>query len=247
MPAIIRITSGISAGAAYGVDRPVLRIGSDPSCEICLPMVEIPAQAVTLEFRDGGYNVYNRGGVALGLANAALNPGGRGRWGEGESLELPAGVRLLMEYDGDPRPAPQMTPREVETPYAELLAEQIDNSVDAKAAKSKTLTQLAIIGACVVAGALMIFGKPATPTAVKPPEFDALITTLLKDEAFAPLRTRLQAAQTALVRGNKDLARERFGALRDALVAHPERLVGEANAPRQSALSYVEYRLGSLR
>ena len=53
MSAGIRVDSGVSAGTKYWIDRAVLRIGSDPQCDICLPSTELEPHAVTLEFRDG--------------------------------------------------------------------------------------------------------------------------------------------------------------------------------------------------
>ena len=49
MPAGIRVDSGISVGTTHWIERAVLRIGSDPQCDICLPSTELDAHALTLE------------------------------------------------------------------------------------------------------------------------------------------------------------------------------------------------------
>ena len=96
MSAKIRIESGISAGTNYWVDRPVLRIGSDPQCEICLPSAELSPHALTLEFRGGTYRAYNRGTSAVTIGNATVQPGGVGAWAEDETAHLPGDLRLVL-------------------------------------------------------------------------------------------------------------------------------------------------------
>ena len=71
MSASIRIESGIAAGTNYWIDRPVLRIGSDPQCEICLPTAELAAHALTLEFRGGAYRAYNRASTPIFLGSTS--------------------------------------------------------------------------------------------------------------------------------------------------------------------------------
>src|SRR5688572_746458 len=107
MSASIRIESGIAAGTNYWIDRPVLRIGSDPQCEICLPTADLAPHALTLEFRTGTYRAYNRGATAIFLGRTSLQPGAAGVWNDGDVLTLPGDQRLALAVDGDPRPCPR--------------------------------------------------------------------------------------------------------------------------------------------
>src|SRR6478735_2232309 len=111
MSAKIRIESGISAGTSYWIDRPVLRIGSDPQCEFCLPSAELSPHTLTLEFRGGAYRVYNRGTSAVSIGRAVVQPGGAAAWEEGDTAQLPGGLQLVLEVDGDPRPSPRQETR----------------------------------------------------------------------------------------------------------------------------------------
>ncbi|MEM7315246.1 MAG: FHA domain-containing protein, partial [Planctomycetota bacterium] len=60
MPAKITVQSGIAAGASHWIQQRVVRIGSDPTAEVCLPSANVPGHALTLEYKDGNYRVYNR-------------------------------------------------------------------------------------------------------------------------------------------------------------------------------------------
>ena len=73
MSASVRIESGIAAGTNYWIDRPVLRMGSDPQCEISLPSAELSPHALTLEFRGGVYRAYNRSSSRSHWARRTFN------------------------------------------------------------------------------------------------------------------------------------------------------------------------------
>ena len=107
MSASIRIESGIAAGTNYWIDRPVLRIGSDPQCDICLPTAELAPHALTLEFRGGNYRVYNRGTSPVTVGRSTLQAGANGLWNDGDSIVLPGNLQLRLAVDGDPRPSPR--------------------------------------------------------------------------------------------------------------------------------------------
>src|ERR1700755_1119101 len=101
MSASVRVESGIAAGTNYWVDRPVLRVGSDPQCEICLPSADLSPHALTLEFRGGVYRAYNRGGDPFAVGSTMLQPGGVANWDEGTAVTLPGDLRLVLAFDGD--------------------------------------------------------------------------------------------------------------------------------------------------
>jgi len=80
MPASVRVESGISAGTKYWIDRAVLRVGSDPQCDICLPSAELAPHALTLEFRDGNYRAYNRSSSPVSVGGSLVQPGASAVW-----------------------------------------------------------------------------------------------------------------------------------------------------------------------
>lgn len=255
MPAGIRVDSGVSVGTRHWIERAVLRIGSDPQCDICLPCSELDPHALTLEFRGGTYRVYNRCGAPVVVGSKQIETGTGVEWHADESIDLPGNVRVSLIVEGDPRPAPRPESY-AENGFADgsqSLADQAGAGAaegeDAKKSSTSSWIQMAIIGVCILAIAGMLVMKNAggeTSAANRPTFNDIVQESLTKDEAHRAIVQRLQYAQAALVRGNDVLARERFLKLRDQLVNHVESLEGDARADAEKVLSYVEYRLGQL-
>lgn len=261
MPASVRVDSGISAGSSYWIERAVLRIGSDPQSDVCLPSAELAPHALTLEYRDGTYRVYNRGTGPITVGAAVVGPGANAVWHADETIQLPGDVRIVLEVEGDPRPAPRADAhgddrfRDSATtlPMGAAAADAATDEVAAKKSKSSML-QMAVIGVCVLAMAAMLLMKNSgggeSAAAADRPTFNELVNeSTSKDPAHQAIIRRLQYAQAAIVRfgydGNR-LAHARFSLLRDHLVSHVDSLTGDAKKDAQRVLSYVEYRLGQL-
>ena len=256
MSASIRVESGISAGTKYWIDRAVLRVGSDPQCDVCLPSAELAPHAITLEFRDGSYRAYNRSASPVNVGSSVVQPGSNAVWHADETIYLPGDLRVALEVDGDPRPTPRPDSHfddgfaeDVASLPMDAAAAGAANKAAAKKSKS-SMIQMAIIGVCVLAlaGLLMMSnaggGEQAAPDR---PTFNELVReSLTKGEPHQAIVRRLQYAQAALVRGNAPLAHERFGKLRDQLVSHVDSLTGQEKTDVERVLSYVEYRLGQL-
>ncbi len=252
MPACIRVESGIAAGTSVWIDRPVLRIGSDPQCEICLPSAELPSHAVTLEFRNGNYRAYNRGSSTLVIGPEVIPPGGHLVWQPHQSMNLPGDLRLSLEVDGDPRPSPR--PEALAADSVIGVEETMAISGEVSEAPSKkssgTMIQLGVIGFCVLAmGAFLTMNRGDDTAAADRPTFDAIVKSSLaasENSVAKRLLPRLQFAQSAVVRGNVKLANERFSALRDRLILQIESLRGDDRKQAEMVLDYVEYQLGRL-
>jgi hypothetical protein len=259
MPATIRVESGISAGTSFWIERPVLRIGSDPQCEICVPTAELPPHALTLEFRDGNYRVYNRGSAPISIGASIVQPGTSWNWPPGQTVHLPGDLRLVLQADGDPRPAPRpdsfrddgnLVDPQAETPSVRTAG----SAGDAAGTKSskKTLIQLAIIGICALAAAAMLLmdRDGTTSATAERPSFESIVETTLAQNQGTSARVllpRLQYAQAALVRGNNQFARERFLKLRDQLVQQKVSHSEPVAADLARMLRYVEFQLGQLQ
>jgi hypothetical protein len=175
-------------------------------------------------------------------------------WSPDETIQLSGDVRITLEVEGDPRPAPPPEAR-VDDGFVDDSQSRLPNGVTAEAAgeaakKSKSsLIQMGIIGICVLAlaGLLMMKKGGGETTAPDRPTFNDIVqASLTKDEAYRSIVRRLQYAQAALVRGNTVLARGRFLTLRDQLANHVDSLDPKAQADAKVVLSYVEYRLGQL-
>jgi hypothetical protein len=254
MSAIIRVDTGISAGSRFWIDRPVLRVGSDPQCDVCLPSAELAPHALTLEFRDGNYRVYNRSASPVYVGAAIVESGTSAVWHDGETIQLPGELRVALEIDGDPRPSARAEGAHDDglavagLPLSADVA-AADPAAETAAAKSssKSWLQMAVIGVCVLAlvGLLTMKGGGGEKAAAAGrPTFNQLVDEAAKKDAtHQTIIRRLQYAQAAVVRGHKKLARERFSKLRDDLVSHLDAVSGDAKTDVERVLSYVEYQL----
>jgi len=259
MSANIRIESGIAAGTNYWIDRPVLRVGSDPQCEICLPTADLAPHALTLEFRGGSYRAYNRGSSPINLDAATLQPGASGVWEDGDMLVLPGDQRLVLAIDGDPRPCPRPEARMDDgfddaptMSSGDQAAAAAISPEAAKKAKSKSLLQMAIIGLCVVGtGGLLLMSRMGGSTnAPVPnrPSFNAIVvSSLKKDETIRTYVQKLQFAQSFMVRGRFEYAKLCFTDLRDQLIRQMDSLPSTDQKDAQVILDYVEIQLAQLQ
>jgi len=256
MSASIRVESGISAGTSFWIDRPVLRIGSDPQCDICLPTAELAPHALTLEFRGGSYRVYNRGTSPVTVGSAVVQAGANGVWSDGDSIVLPGNQQLRLAFDGDPQPSPRPESRRDDSfatdevaPVAGAAAGVIDEAA-AKKKSSSSMMQMAIIGLCVLGmGAFLTMGGSDDSAKVDRPTFEGIVQSTLASEKDDPMREflpRLQYAQAALVRNHSELSKERFLKLRDQLVRQTDTLPEKGREGAKRMLDYVEYRLSQL-
>lgn len=246
MSASIRIDSGIAAGTHYWIDRPVLRVGSDPQCEICLPSTNLAPHALTIEFREGGYRFYNRGSSSVYANDSAVPPGKTRKWEENNSIELPGELRLVLEFDGDPRPCPR--PIEKEGEFHGLSVEAEISEKVAKQKPSKSILQLSVIGFCVVGGALFLtIDGNAEPEPSDPPTFEAIMANSQRaDQAIRARAEHLQFAEAAVVRGSFEVAKSRYSMLRDRLLTSNETLPESVREDGKQILEFVEFRLSQL-
>jgi hypothetical protein len=255
MSASVRIDSGIAAGTNYWIDRPVLRVGSDPQCEICLPSADLAPHALTVEFRGGAYRAYNRGAAPVSVGSTLLQPGAAGNWDEGDAVSLPGGLRLVLSFDGDPRPCPRPEAVlddgfDVEVAAAAPAATAATTEA-AKKAKSKSLMQIAVIGLCLAAtGGLLLLmnsGSPEPPAETVMP-FDTIVQlSLAKDENIRTIVQKLQYAQSFLVRGDRARAKLHFSNLRDQLLRQIDSLPEKDKKAGEVIKRYVERQLGQLQ
>ena len=254
MSASVRIESGIAAGTSYWIDRPVLRVGSDPQCEISVPSADLPAHALTLEFRSGAYKAYNRTSTPIFLGSTSVQPGAAGAWSDGDVLTLPGDVRLLLAFDGDPRTSPRPDSRmddgfDDDRPTAAGETPKAATPEEAQKAKSKSLMQMIIIGVCLAGGGLLLMSSGDTEATTEDrPTFTQIVETSLKKDAnIRTLVQKLQYAESFIVRGNDEVARTQFSELRDQLTRQMDALSADDQKDAKAIQDYVETRLSQLQ
>jgi len=207
----------------FPIQDEVLRLGSGAQCEYRLGAGA--AHSATLEYRNGSYHLHNRGDDPITINGRRLELRESVHWPEGDEVDFGRGVTLRLDIQGDPAPAKASATytieydaeEEVVDPDAAKKAE-----VAKKAASSKTTMQLVVIGVCVVLGAFMLMmDEPATEKEdmLDPRvEFAAIIDKLMtsekgKDPGPFSLRSTLQSARVAELRGDEKEARKSYGAV----------------------------------
>ncbi len=251
MGARIMIQSGISAGTIHWIERPVIRLGSAPSADVTVPSAALEPHALTIEYRQGAYRVYNRGTQQIFLGGQVLMPSQSGNWLDTDILELPDGVSLALDVDDDPAPSPApalplgtmstMEPLHAtgnsatgtERPSAQVEAAQ---AATESGRASRTTFQLTITAVCLMGCAVLIareqLRQPAEP-ARRRPKFDTVIRSTLAPGSSVPRQViaDLQYAELAFVRDDRSAARTRYRRLYDTLLEHMGSQSARARVP----------------
>ena len=245
----ITIQSGISAGTTHPITSRVARIGSDPKSDVCLPTAEIPAHALTLEFRDSSCLVYNRCRSHIIVGAQVVDPDQSVAWPETDILQLAGGIELLLDFDEQPDSGLSF---EYEDEFDEDTEQSPETRKDVseltgsaqKGSSSKTIVQLAVTAICVVGCVLLLLrdqtrARPAVQTSLQE-ILDLNATGSAEDQGMI---RRLQYAETMKVRGRKKLARQEFKHLRDELLEEVENSVGQENEFHAKVMNFVQLRL----
>lgn len=246
MTARIVVQSGTSAGNVFWIQRPVIRLGSDPSMDLCLPSPGLEPHVMTIEFRSTDYRVYNRGSQPFYIAELCLSPGQSHTWLESDLLELPDGQQLAIELDVDPSPGPasdpygvignlnaepdSAAPREPQSkphtansgaPASQLQGPAADATPQARSSGSSG--QWLVIAFCIILGGFLLLRhqfQANSSVATTAPEFEQVILDAIESQKSLPqgLIGQLQFAEAAAVAGNRPAAFERYSRLRDFLL-----------------------------
>lgn len=278
MGARILVQSGIASGTTHWIERNVVRVGSDPGMDLTLPCDELDKHALTLEYRDGVYRVHNRCSVQVYLGGRTVAPGQSDQWYDTDLLELPGLVQLAMEVEDDPAPAPApwVSPARSSAAVAE---EAVDMDASAAAptpdrpvssgsqrrqdsprspqasSSSSTMLQVGVIVACVLGCVLLLARdrvRRSADSGVSVPKFEVIVDQALEqaDPATQSLLRHVQYAESAMIRGNKKAARQRYALVRSILLSSHSASVDDQQASpdplRQQMMRWVEYRLGQL-
>jgi hypothetical protein len=254
MPTEVVVLSGMGAGTKFPVEKHVTRIGSATQMDFVVPNLELPRHALTLEYRDGQYHVFNRLPQPVKLEGNDIPPQGSAVWPSHKPLELPGNMALELQSTGDPAPS-RVDPR-IGLPLPEGDATDAGGEEDEEVARSekktdsKTIFQLAVIAVCIVGCGLLIAYKNMEPPEAETaelPERSEIVQACLESPNVSPeIVQSLQYAELAMVRGDKEKARERFDRLRDVLLWNRETTETSPDRVEDQLLAYVVARLGDL-
>jgi len=258
MPAKVTVQSGISAGTTHWIERPVVRIGSDPQSDVCLPSADVAAHALTLEYRDGGYRVYNRCRNNVFIGMQAVQPGQALAWSDTDILHLSDDIELVLDLDEDPSPQPMRRTASVQESEEDISGNELDRNIaeglraeaePVRADNSRFFTQLVVTilcfaGCAVLLGREAIKGKDAGSQ--KAPAFIEVVRHANSSGISVGLIQRLQFAESAAIRGNLKSARQRYGSLRDDLLPLQKLFAADGRESELAIIDFVNYRLGRL-
>ena len=250
------------------IESEVSRIGSDPHCQVRVE--ELPAHAATLLYREGEYFLINRMDEPVRLGRESVEQGTQVIWGNRETLHLMDNVRLRLEIDGDPAPAPYMPEyssvdddyemdeewsEEEPEPTDEPEPEDSEESQAISPAKLKQWVQMAVTGVCVVLIVAILAAKGSKQETESPqdlpkyPDVIAGLLTLEKDGTFpADVRLATQAARQHEKRKHSKQAIAQYGRALELLVlrASGHTPVTFNSQEETDTYLYLKYRLAEL-
>ena len=234
MPATIVVEGGSGPGREFPVEEEVFRVGSGPACRLQLP-APVEPHAATVEYRNGGYVVYNKGARPLQVEGRSVAAPGFAPWAAGQRLQLAPGVVLRLNVEGDPAPAKRLRPA---VDVAKLGTDVAPEAADEKAPpkkRSKTL-QWIVVGVCALAVPIMLVYNPnpdAGPSADSQEEFATLVKDL-RDKEPEPqagpnaLWSLLESARAAELRGDGETAQRQYSRI---LMLLRQRKAGSGELP----------------
>jgi hypothetical protein len=256
MGARITVQTGIAAGSTLWIERPVVRIGSETSADLSIPSVKLAAHAVTVEFRNGLYRVYNRSRDHIFLGGQALASGECAQWLDSDILELLDGIQLSLSVDEDPRPSPAQLDQALDDWQANddlmttaTLSTGNDRSPSpsnpANSSSGGSLAiQLAVILFCAAGSVLLLYrhnAKDQVGAGLPVPNFSQLIelARIPESQVDPNLIAELQYAEGLMIRSNKQQAKDRYHMIHDALQRGDQIRTQDAENPLREQISQL--------
>jgi hypothetical protein len=218
MPATILVEAGAGAGREFPVQEEVFRVGSGPACRLRLPD-GVEAHAATVEFRNGGYVVYNKGARPLQVEGRPVAAMGFSAWAAGQRLQLTPGVVLRLRVEGDPAPARFVKPAVREADLGTDVAPEAAAPAKVAPKKSSRAVQWAVIGLCLVAVPILLWLNLNQDVDPDPGagqrQFEALVKELRVKEPEPEagpnaLWSLLESARAAELRGEAGAAEKQY-------------------------------------
>ncbi len=263
MTAKIEFTGRIRSGSICWIDKPVMRIGSDPESDVCIPSADVAQHAVTIEYRQGAYTAYNRQSDPIKVTGIEVSAGSSAVWKAGTELQIGENVALRLVQEGDGAPSAESDEgwdRESDEYYDDIAEDEwasndVVGKTKADAAESgskETLIQLAVIAMCFV-GIIVIAatqfidfgGAPVVNTI----NVESLLNDLAKASAetgsrdFQRIEQQLKLAEFAWHRGDEQKSRIAYMKLRNLLQERKEVLGNQISKVELEILRYVHAKL----
>lgn len=236
MAAQIVVQSGIASGGSLWIEKSVVRIGSSRQSDLQIPVASLAEHALTIEFRQQKYYIHNRSSDIYYVGTHSIAPGGTQLWHDTDILELTDGIELTLDLDVQPDSAsPRSADRSSPTPAGPDDFQMLRSASPTDRSRGPTpgekssrgvVLQLLVIASCVLLGTGLLArhflqGKFEPSDTVA---FGDVVRAGLADRSMVPetVLRQLQHAEAARVRGNQELAHQRYRRLRRLLMSNED-------------------------
>jgi hypothetical protein len=228
MPARIRITRGINVGTVHEIQVNFLRIGSDLSCDLCIPSADVPAVAFLVEYVEANkyYRVHCRAQDICYFNGRLMNLGDKRDWAAGQELTIGRSLCLELELDENPSPCPPESRREKQQHFIEQqIQDSISNSTeiqseDANSTTKKTeqstskLAPILVIFFCLAVSAFAVLNNLGILGSVKKenpvPTYKEVLTEIQKiDDSEQQKKIYLRLLTEAQRNENREIVKQR--------------------------------------
>jgi len=262
MPARIRITRGVNAGTTHEIHVNFLRVGSDLSCDICIPSTEVPSLAVLVEYVEGthSYQIHCRSKDTCYFNGRLMNPGDKRDWVPGVELAIGHALGFELELDTDPSPTPPEARRDrqqqfidQQIQYSESIETESTEPSEKNGAGTSILPQLCVIVVCVAVSILAIISKTGVFDPLLGPQDDP-IPTLKEvfseldkvDEANLKKETYLRLFMDAQREEDRESTKERTIYVRLRNMIYQDRELNEDMKLCDKTVRYINDRIKNL-
>ena len=248
----LNFVAGPLLGKVNPLDKKVVRIGSHPNGDVCIPSKLIPSQMAVIEIKGGNEpcRIYNRSEINFDLASQAIEPGESVDWRIGESLQLPDGsiIELVASTAQDMEEPPMSyndhwDDKSGSNQNSEVKVDNENNS--------STSIQLAVIAVCLIAIGVIVYTQfvldPDKPLKLNSSLDPASVVKIVKSNAKTPaeiaIRDMILNTEFALSKGDKESAKVILRQLQRFLARRMESGFIDFEAEESQLLLYSAERL----
>ena len=224
----------------YWIDRNVFRIGSASDCE--LRVESLPVHALTVQFANGAYRVFNRTNSPVKIGDQQLMPMEPTIWSASTAISFGT-TFLSLEVDGDPSPSRK--------PVRVFGSEDRTSSSIRKKAKKQKKRGFDVILSCAALVAFAVltvaFYLGQSKSIDSTDLFEALVVKLNEEESANRrarlIRERLQEARVMSLRGDRANANLIYSDLRNLLLNDRQLRADELTPAEVFAYKFIRIEL----
>lgn len=229
-----------SQSGDYWIDRNVFRVGSASDCEFQIP--SLPVHALTVQFSNGSYRVFNRTNSPVKIGDQQLMPMQPTIWSPSTPITLGNTIlRLIVEGDSSPS----------RKPVRVFSNEERQASTKKTTTKTKKKRGLDMVLSCIAIVAFAVFtatfylGKSKGVDSTE--LFETLVVKLTEEESAnrraKMIRESLQEARMLSLRGDQEDAKLIYGNIRNLLLNDRQKSAEDLTPGEVFAYKFIRFEL----